>query len=90
MGEFGFVQTVKDNMKLFSKRQIAGAVQANDHYEKMIFPSTAAFREIVRASILGCDVTPVDAKATTVIWGLLVLKIKGNTVRSNPSALSKV
>ena len=25
MGEFGFIQTVKDNMKLFSKRQIAGA-----------------------------------------------------------------
>ncbi len=27
MGEFGFVQTVKDNMKLFSKQQIAGAVE---------------------------------------------------------------
>jgi hypothetical protein len=26
IGEFGFIQTVKDNMKLFSKRQIAGAV----------------------------------------------------------------
>ncbi len=26
MGEFGFVQTVEDNMKLFSKRQITGAV----------------------------------------------------------------
>ncbi len=26
MGEFGYVQTVEDNMKLFSKRQIAGAV----------------------------------------------------------------
>jgi hypothetical protein len=25
MGEFGFVQTVKVNVKLFSKRQIAGA-----------------------------------------------------------------
>jgi hypothetical protein len=25
MGEFGFIKTVKDNMKLFSKRQIAGA-----------------------------------------------------------------
>jgi hypothetical protein len=28
MGEFGFVQTVEDDMKLFSKQQIAGAVQA--------------------------------------------------------------
>jgi hypothetical protein len=25
VGEFGFIQTVKENMKLFSKRQIAGA-----------------------------------------------------------------
>jgi hypothetical protein len=55
MGEFGFVQTVKDSMKLFSKRQIARAVQAKDLHEKMIFPSTADFREIVRASIPGCD-----------------------------------
>jgi hypothetical protein len=25
MGEFGFIQTIKNNVKLFSKRQIAGA-----------------------------------------------------------------
>ncbi len=83
MDEFGFVQTVKGNMKLFSKRQIARTVQATDLYEKMIFPSTADFREIIRASILGCDVTPADAKAAKVIWGCFVLKMKGNTVRRN-------
>jgi hypothetical protein len=49
MGGFGFIQTVKDNMKLFSKRQIAGAAHAKDLYEKMIFPSTADFRAIVSA-----------------------------------------
>jgi hypothetical protein len=38
MGEVGFVQTVEDNMKLFSKQQIAGAVQARNLFEKMIFP----------------------------------------------------
>jgi hypothetical protein len=36
MGEFGFVQTVQDNIKLFSKQQIAGEVQARDLYEKLI------------------------------------------------------
>jgi hypothetical protein len=30
MGEFGFVQTVEDNMKLFSKQQIARIVQKDD------------------------------------------------------------
>jgi hypothetical protein len=48
-GEFGFIQTVKDNMKLFSKRQIAGAAHAKDLNEKMISPSTADFRAIVSA-----------------------------------------
>jgi hypothetical protein len=36
-------------MKLFSKQQIAGAVQARDLFEKMIYPSTADFRVIVSA-----------------------------------------
>jgi hypothetical protein len=38
MGEFGFAQTVEDNMKLFSKQQIAGVVQARDLYKKLIYP----------------------------------------------------
>jgi hypothetical protein len=82
-----FVHTVKNNMKLLSKRQITGLVCTKDLYEKMIYPSTADFREIVRASIPGCDVTPADAKAAEVIWGHLVIKVKGNTVRRNTNHL---
>jgi hypothetical protein len=82
MGEFGFVQTVEDNMKLFSKRQIARAVRAGDLFEKMIYPSTSDFRAIVSAGgISGCKVTPDNVKAAEVIWGRLVLKIKGTMVR---------
>jgi hypothetical protein len=82
MDEFGFVQTVEDNMKLFIKWQIAGAVQARDLFEKMIYPSTADFRAIVSAGgISGCKVTPDDVKAAEVIWGWSVLKMNGNTVR---------
>ncbi len=69
-GQFGFIQTVHDNMKLFSKRQIAGAVKARDLYEKLIFPSTSDFRAIVSAGgVPGLDVTIDDVKATEVIWG---------------------
>jgi hypothetical protein len=50
IGQFGFVQTVHDNMKLFSKHQIARAVKARELYEKLIFPSTSDFRAIVSAS----------------------------------------
>ncbi len=88
MGEFGFVQTVKDNMKLFSKRQIAGATRARVLFEKMIFPSTADFRAIVSSGgVPGCNVTLEDVKAAEVIWGRPVLKMKGNTVRKNGKRL---
>ncbi len=58
------------NMKLFSKRQIAGAVKVRELYEKFIFPSTSDFRAIVSAgAVLGLDVTIDDVKAAEVIWG---------------------
>ncbi len=64
MGWFGFVQTVDDNMKLFSKRQIAGAVQARALYEKLFCPSTSDFRAIVSVGgIPGSDVTTKDVGA---------------------------
>jgi hypothetical protein len=61
MGEFGFIQTVEENMELFSKRQIAGAVQERDLYDKLIYLSTADFQAIVSAwGIPGCEVTLDD------------------------------
>jgi hypothetical protein len=58
MGQFGFVQTAHDNMKLFSKCQIAGVVKARELYEKLIFPLTSDFRAIVSAGgIPRSDVT---------------------------------
>ncbi len=81
MGQFGFVQTVHDNMKLFSKQQISGAVKVRELYEKLIFPLTSDFRAIVSAGgVLGSDVTIDDVKAAEVIWGWSVLKMKGNTI----------
>jgi hypothetical protein len=84
MGEFGFIQMVKDKMKLFNKRQIASANQARDLFEKMIFPSTVDFRAIVSVEgVQGSDVTLEDVKAAEVIWGCSVLKMKCNMVRRN-------
>jgi hypothetical protein len=72
MGQFGFVQTVHDNMKLFSKRPAVGANKARELYEKMIFPLTSNFRAIVSTGgVPGSDVTIVtigDVKAADVIW----------------------
>jgi hypothetical protein len=90
MGEFGFVQTVQDNMKLFSKRQIAGVVRARDLYEKLICPSTSDFRANVNVGgVPGSDVTTEDVKAAGVIWGQSVLEMKGNTVRRNGKRMAQ-
>ncbi len=81
MGQFGFVQTVHDNMKLFSKHQITGVVKVRELYDKLIFPLTSDFRAIVSAGgVLGLDVTIDDVNAAEVIWGQSILKMKGNTV----------
>jgi hypothetical protein len=78
MGEFGIFQTVEDNMKLFSKQQIAGGVQARDLYKKLICSSTVDHRVIVSVGgVPGSDVTIQDVKASEVIWGQSVLKMKG-------------
>ncbi len=75
---------IKDSMKFFSKRQIAGATQAKDLFEKMIFPSTVDFRAIVSAGgVPGSVATLEDVKATKVILGCSVLKMKGNTLGWN-------
>ncbi len=77
-------------MKVFSKQQIAGAVQARDLFEKMIYPSTADFRAIVSAGgISGCKVTPDNVKAAEVIWSQLVLKMKEYTVRRNSKCMEQ-
>jgi hypothetical protein len=84
MGEFEFVQTVEDNMTLFSKQQIADAVQARDLYEKLIYPFTADYRVIVSVGgVPESDVTIEDVMAAEVILGQSVLKMKGNSVRRN-------
>ena len=75
MGQFGFVQTVQDNMKLFSKRQLAGAQRARELHERLLYPSTSDYRAIVSAGgVPGSDVTLDDVKAAEVIWGRSVLK----------------
>ncbi len=77
--EFGFVQTVQDNMKLFSKRQLAGAQRARELHERLLCPSTPDYWAIGSAGgVPGSDVTLDDVKAAGVIWG-----------RSVPSARSR-
>ena len=94
-GQYGFVQTVEENMKLFTKRQIDGAFKARHLYETLGYPSNADFESVLRAGgIGGCTVTVEDARVAQKIWGSSVPRLKGSTVRETghrkPQSLVKV
>ncbi len=73
MGQFGFVQTVQDNMKLFSKRQLAWAQRARELYERLLYPSTSDFRAIVVDPLVSGDGQTVSYQP----------HIHANTIRSS-------
>ena len=77
-----FVQTVKENMKLFTSRQIKGASKARELYELLQCPSEPDFDMTLRTNaIKGCKVTLEDAQIMWKIWGPSVIKMKGNDTR---------
>ncbi len=45
--KYSFVQTVADNMKLFTKQQIEGALKARHLYETLAYPSNADFEAVL-------------------------------------------
>ncbi len=81
-GQYGFVQTVADNMKMFTKRQIEGALKERHLYETLGYPSNANFETVLRdGGIGGCTLTADNSKVAYKIWGNSVPSLKGSTVR---------
>jgi hypothetical protein len=73
IGQYGFVQTVAENMKLFTKQQIEGALKACHLYETLGHPSNAGFEDVLQVGgIGGCTIAVDDAKVTYKIWGASV------------------
>ncbi len=76
-GQYGFVQTVADNMKLFTKRQIQGVLKACHLYETLGYPSNADFETVLRAAGMGsCTLTADDAKVAYKIGAILSLGLR--------------
>ena len=83
-GDLGatFVQTVEENMKMFTKRQVENASKARELYEMLQCPSKDDFDITLRTNaIKGCRVTVEDAQIMWKIWGPSVIKMKGNSTR---------
>jgi hypothetical protein len=94
-GKYSFVQTVDDCMKLFTKRQIEGALKARHLYKTLAYPSNADLEAVLQVcGIGGCTVTVDDAKVAHKIRRASVPKLKGSIVRETgqckPQNLVKV
>jgi hypothetical protein len=74
-----FVQTVKENIKMFTSRQIKSATKARELYELLQCPSEPDFDTTLRTNVIkGCKVTLEDARIVWQIWVPSVIKMKGN------------
>ena len=79
---YAFVETVADNMSLFTKRQIASANLARDLQAGLAFPSIPDLKWIVHANMLkDSPVGSQDVDVALQIYGPSVALLKGKTVR---------
>ena len=79
-----FVNTVEENKKAFTKREIKGAEIARSLYAKLVYPSIKDFEWAVVSNLIqDCPITKRDIEVAQAIWGKDVCALKGKTVRSN-------
>ena len=77
------VETVKDNKKPFTDRQVREAVRARRVYSMIGRPSTTDYKNMITGNLLkNCPVIVDDIRNTDKIFGPDVAAIKGKTVRA--------
>jgi hypothetical protein len=77
-----FLETVADNMQMFTKRQIAGGNLARELQAGLAYPSNGDLKWITQANLLkDSPVGPQDVDVALKIYGPPVALLKGKTVR---------
>jgi hypothetical protein len=80
--DFTFINTVDDNKKAFSKRQLKGAELARTLYATLGYPSIKDFKWVIQSNqIKDCPVTVQDVVTAHQIWGKNIAALKGKTTR---------
>ncbi|GAX15524.1 hypothetical protein FisN_6Hu141 [Fistulifera solaris] len=84
---YSFVLTVEETKKLFTKRQVELADEAQRLYKILNRPGHAAFEDYLRNNrIHNSPVTVDDARRAVTIYGPDVPKLKGTTTAGPPPA----
>jgi hypothetical protein len=80
---YSYLQTVAENKKVFTKRQIDAADMARELYRKLGCPGAARFMDIIRKNlIINCPITFDDVTRAERIYGKEVAFLKGKTTTS--------
>ena len=86
---FSFVETISENKKRYSKRQIHNAERVGAFIETIGNPSEKDLRVLVRSgTILNCPITIEDVDIYYKIYKKNTLALKGNTTRKKPEIQS--
>ena len=79
------VETVEENKKGYTQRQIARADRARHLQETIMFPSIQDLKTMIQMNaIKNCPVTIEDIKLCEKIYGRSIPSLKGKTVRRPP------
>ena len=84
--EVTLIQTVQENEKGYSKRQIKDAQEARDLYSKVGYPSPRDFQKLIAENmILNCPVIVEDVIRADKIYGRDIHSLKGKTTLNQPT-----
>ena len=75
------VSTVADNMRKFTKREIAAAQGARELIAKLGHPSSETARQLVSTGITGTAITASDITRAETIYGKSIHSLKGKSVK---------
>jgi len=80
-----FVETVQDNMRRFTKRQLLGAARARELYHSLGRPSLEDFKKVIKANMIHNNpVTLQDVQVAEEVYGRDVGALKGKSTRCHP------
>ena len=83
-----FMETVENNMALFSQRQIKDAIKVRNLQAGLAFPSDTDLKWALQSNVIkDCPLTVADLRTATTVYGKSIAMLKGKTVKSAPSVV---
>jgi Zinc knuckle len=77
-----FLNTVAENKKFFTKKQVEGAERARKLYHVIGFPSLKDYIHLIQTNMIkDCEVTVEDVRNAQKIFGTDIYALKGKTTR---------